>query len=266
MEISVNGIKLAYDHRGDGPPVVFLHSLGADHTIWAPQIEMLRATHTCVAVDLRGHGGSEAPPGPYTLECLADDVAALMHALFIPSATIVGISLGGMVAMTLALRHPAKAARLVLADTTAAYPDEAQAAWPARIRQVEEGGVAPLVAATLERWFTAEVRQERPALVERVGSIIAATPVAGYAGCCHAIAGMAAEPTLKGRLPLIRCPALVVVGDRDAGTPPAMAEAIAAAIPVARLEVIEGAAHLSNLCRPDHFTQLLHAFLAEPPV
>lgn len=264
MDISANGVVLACDRRGDGPPVVFLHSLGADHTIWAPQIEILRATHTCVAVDLRGHGGSEVPPGPYTLECLADDVAALIDALRLPPVTLVGISLGGMVGMTLALRHPAKIARLVLADTTAAYPPEAQAAWPERIRQVEEGGVAPLVPATLERWFTAEVRQARPELVARVGEIVAATATVGYAGCCHAIARMGEEPTLASRLPLIRCPTLVIVGDQDAGTPPAMAEAIAAAIPGARLQVIGGAAHLSNLCCPDYFTTLLQAFLAPP--
>lgn len=257
--LSANGIEIAYEIAGSGPAVLFAHSLASDHTIWQAQMEALRQRHTVIAYDLRGHGKSSAPPGPYSFALLAEDALALMDALGYRRASFVGISLGGMIGLALALAAPQRLAKLVLADTTASYPQDARALWPERIRAVREQGLAPQVAPTLERWFTAPFRAAHPEVVARIGEIIRATPIAGYIGCCEAIATLDFAP----RLGEIKTPTLVIVGEEDAGTPPVMAQALAAGIPGARLEVIPRAAHLSCVEQADAFSRLLVEFLAE---
>jgi 3-oxoadipate enol-lactonase len=162
-----------------------------------------------------------------------------------------------MIGQALALTAPDRLDRLVLTDTTSRYPPEAQAAWPGRIRQIEASGLEALVAPTLERWLTEPFRAEHPEVTARIGELIRTTPVAGYVGCCHAIANL----SFTDRLATIKTPTLVLVGDQDVGTPPAMARELAAAIPGARLEIIPGAAHLSNIEQADIFNQLLIDFL-----
>jgi 3-oxoadipate enol-lactonase len=210
-----------------------------------------------LAYDIRGHGQTEATAGAYDFDLLAADAVALLDTLKIERASFVGISLGGMIGQALALAAPLRLEKLILADTVCRYPPEAQAAWPERIRQIESTGLEPLVAPTLERWFTAPYRAAHPEVVARIGAIIRATPLAGYVGCCHAIAGL----DFTHRLRALNIPALVLVGDQDSGTPPAMARDLAATIPGARLEIIPGAAHLSNIEQADAFTRLLAEFL-----
>ena len=262
MKIRANGIDIHYEISGSGPCVVFAHSLGSDLSIWESQKSALATRRTVLRYDIRGHGGTsygnEAPPGAYDFDLLAADVVGLLDALNIERASFVGISLGGMIGQALALAAPRRLDKLVLADTTGRYPPEAQAAWPERIRQIEAAGLEPLVGPTLERWFTAPYRAAHADVVARIGAIIRATPVAGYVGCCHAIAGL----DFTDRLKALDIPTLVLVGDQDAGTPPAMARELAAAIPGARLEIIEAAAHLSNIEQADAFNALLAEFLA----
>lgn len=262
MKIKANGIDIHYEISGSGPVVMFAHSLGSDLTIWEAQKSALAGRQTVLTYDLRGHGQTgyvnEATPGAYSFELLAQDALALLDALHIDQASFVGISLGGMIGQAVALAAPQRIDRLVLADTTCAYPPEAQAAWPERIRQIEASGLGPLVAPTLERWFTAPYRAAHPEVATRIGAIIRATPVAGYVGCCHAIAQL----DFTARLAALDLPTLVVVGDSDPGIPLPLAQALAAAIPGARLEVIPGAAHLSNMEQADAFNRLLLDFLA----
>jgi len=257
MKIRANGIDIHYDISGSGPCVVFAHSLGSDLSIWEAQKSALATRHTVLRYDLRGHGNTDAPAGAYDFDLLAADIVGLLDALHMEKASFVGISLGGMIGQALALAAPQRLDRLVLADTTGHYPPEAQAAWPERIRQIEATGLEPLVGPTLERWFTAPYRAAHPDVVSRIGGIIRATPVAGYVGCCHAIAGL----DFIDRLAAIRVPTRVLVGEQDAGTPPAMARELAAAIPGARLEIIPGAAHLSNIEQAGIFNRLLLDFL-----
>jgi 3-oxoadipate enol-lactonase len=257
---SPNGIDIHYDIAGSGPVVMLAHSLGSDLSIWDAQKSALAGRRTVLTYDLRGHGstrGTRATPGRYDFDLLAQDALDLLDALKIGTASFVGISLGGMIGQALALKAPQRLEKLVLADTTAAYPPEAQAAWPERIRQIEASGLEPLAAPTLERWFTASYRAAHPAQVSRIGAIIRNTPVAGYVGCCHAIAGL----DFTARLAAVKTPTLVLVGEQDAGTPPAMARALAAGIPGARLEIIPDAAHLSNMEQADTFNRLLLEFL-----
>jgi 3-oxoadipate enol-lactonase len=257
VKIHANGIDIHHEISGSGPVVMFAHSLGSDQSIWAAQKSALAGRHTVLTYDLRGHGQTEASAGAYTFDLLAADAVALLDALRIDTVSFVGISLGGMIGQALALKAPERLEKLVLADTASAYPPEAQATWPERIRQIEANGLEPLVAPTLERWFTAPYRTAHPEGVARIGALIRATPVAGYIGCCHAIAGLNFAP----RLGEIKTPTRVLVGDQDAGTPPALARVIAAAIPGARLAIIPGAAHLSCIEQADTFNRLLLEFL-----
>lgn len=250
-------MKTHYEISGSGPAVLFAHSLGSDHSIWAAQKSALAGRRQVVAYDLRGHGRTPATPGAYDFDLLANDALALMDALAIERASFVGISLGGMIGQALALKAPQRLEKLVLADTTAAYPPEARAAWPERIRQIEAAGLAPLVQPTLERWFTAAFRAAHPEVAARIGELIRNTSPTGYIGCCHAIAAL----DFAARLGEIRVPTLVLVGEEDAGTPPALAAALAAGIPGARLEIIPDAAHLSCVEQADAFNRLLLEFL-----
>lgn len=257
MKIKANGIDIHYEITGSGPVAMFAHSLGSDLTIWEAQKSALAGRRTVLTYDLRGHGQTPSTPGAYGFDLLAQDALALLDALHIDQASFVGISLGGMIGQAVALAAPQRIDRLVLADTTCAYPPEAQAAWPERIRQIEASGLGPLVAPTLERWFTAPYRAAHPEVAARIGAIIRATPVAGYVGCCHAIAQL----DFTARLAALVLPTLVVVGDSDPGIPLPLAQALAAAIPGARLEVIRDAAHLSNMEQADAFNRLLLEFL-----
>lgn len=258
MKIRANGIGINYEITGSGPCWVTLsHSLACDLGMWAPQMAALTARYTVLRFDTRGHGGSDAPSGAYTLEQMADDVIGLLDALKVERTHFVGLSMGGMIGQHVALKVPERLDSLVLADTTSRYPLEAQAVWPERIKLVTEQGMEPLVESTLARWFTAPYRAAHPEVMARIGGLIRTTPVAGYIGCCHAIPRI----DVTERLRELKMPALVIVGDQDAGTPPAMAREIAQAIPGARLEIIPGAAHLSNIEQAETFNRLLLGFI-----
>lgn len=260
MKAKVNGIEMYYEiHGKEGAPWLTLsHSLACSVRMWDDQIATFKDRYRVLAFDTRGHGASAAPAGPYTLEGLADDVRELFRHLGIERTHFVGLSMGGMIGQTFALRHPGMFASLALADTTSRYPAEAAPIWADRIRTAEEKGLQPLVQPTLERWFTESFRKAQPQIVARVGALIAGTPVAGYVGCSHAIPKI----NLTARLKEIRCPILVIVGAQDMGTPPAMAREIHDNAPGSKLVVLENAAHLSNMERPREFDRALSEFLS----
>lgn len=258
MKVRANGIDIHYEVSGRGPWLTLSHSLCCDVSMWQPQLAALEPHFTVLRFDTRGHGGSDAPAGPYTFEQLTGDVLGLLDALGIERTHFCGLSMGGMIGQHLALKAPGRIDRLVLADTTSRMPAEAAPLWAERIRIAQEKGMAAHVEPTLERWFTPPYRAAHPEVMERIGALIRATPVAGYVGCAEAIARIDVTDRLGG----IASPALVIVGREDVGTPPAMAAAIAAAIPGARLEIIPEASHLSNIEQADAFNRLLLDFLA----
>jgi len=258
MKTIANGIEMRYETGGAGPWVTLSHSLACDCSMWDPQVAALQARFRVLRFDTRGHGGSGAPPGPYAFEQLSDDVIGLWDALGIERSHFVGLSMGGMIGQHLALRAPRRLASLVLADTASRVSPEALPVWEERIRIVRSEGMGALVQPTLERWFTAPYRQAHPEVMERIGALIRATPVEGYAGCAHCMARLDSSDRLAG----IRARTLVIVGEQDTGTPPSAARAIAGAIAGARLETIPGAAHLSNIEQAETFNRLLIEFLA----
>jgi pimeloyl-ACP methyl ester carboxylesterase len=169
MKATVNGIETYYEvHGKEGAPwLVLSHSLACSVRMWDGEIARHKDNYRVLAYDTRGHGQSAAPKEPYTLEGLADDLHGLLKHLKIEHPHFVGLSMGGMIGQTFALKYPGAFQSMTLADTTSRYPAEAQAAWQERIRIVEAQGMAPLVQATLERWFTESFRKNQPDKVKR---------------------------------------------------------------------------------------------------
>ena len=159
MKVHTNGIETHYTVSGEGPWLVFSHSLACNVTMWAPQIAAFSKRFKVLCYDTRGHGQSSAPAGAYTLEQLSDDAKALFDALGITSCHWVGLSMGGMIGQTFALRYPGIFKTLTLADTTSRYGPEGLPLWQTRIKTVTEAGMEPIVQPMLERWFTEPFRK-----------------------------------------------------------------------------------------------------------
>ncbi len=256
-KIHANGIDIRYAIAGQGPWLLLAHSLATDLSLWDDQMAGLTSRFKVLRFDTRGHGGSSAPDMPYDFPLLSADVIGLLDGLGIDRVHFVGISMGGMIAQHVALAAPERIDRLVLVSTTSGYPPEARVMWGDRIAAVRANGMEPLVAPTLERWFTPAWRHAHPEVVARIGGLIRATPSAGYIGSGLAIASL----DTTARLAALRCPTLVIAGANDTGTPPAMGRKIAEHVPGARFELIDSASHLCNIEQADIFNRLLLDFL-----
>ncbi|MGE5095503.1 MAG: 3-oxoadipate enol-lactonase [Betaproteobacteria bacterium] len=241
-----------------GPAVVLAHAIGCDHRMWDDLEKRLAPSFHVINIDARGHGSSPVPPRPYSLGALAEDVRALLDRLGVAKAHWVGLSMGGMVGQAFALAHPGRLERLVIANSTASYGVEGHTLWHNRIKLVEEGGLAAIRDMVAQRYFSDAFRREHADVVSKVMARFMETPVEGYLGCCDAIR----ELDFSSHLKSIHAPTLVIAGSEDAGTPVAMSQAIAKGIPGAKLEVIQGAAHLSAVEKPGEFAELVNDFIA----
>ena len=250
--------------RHGGAPrhtVVLSHALGCDQSMWDGLAEALSADCRVVTYDHRGHGDSDNPAGPYTMAELADDAASVLTAVGGGPVVFIGLSMGGMVAQELALRHPALVKGLVIANSTSAYDDAGQAAWGARVAMVREQGLGAVAEMAMARWFGEDFRASNAATVDRWRRRVASCHPEGYVGTCQALQGM----DTVARLGRIAVPVLVIAGEIDPGTPVAMSEALARGIPGAELTVLTGASHLSVLERPAAFAHRVRDFLDKVP-
>jgi 3-oxoadipate enol-lactonase len=261
MKITANGISMNYTLDGPaGAPVVTLsHSLATTLAMWEPQLKALTARWRVLNYDTRGHGGTDAPRGAYTLDQLADDAQALLRALGIQRTHWVGLSMGGMIGQTLALRAPELFSSLVLCDTSSRIPPEAKPMWDERVHTAETKGMEPLVEGTLARWLTTPFRERGGEVVERVREMIRSTNPVGYIGCCQAISSL----NLTDRIGVIKSPTLIIVGEEDQGTPVAASRVMNEQIKGSQLVILKSAAHLSNMEQPEAFTQALVGFLSK---
>ena len=261
MKIEANGIHIHY--RIDGPEgapwVTMSNSLATTHRMWDAQMPAFTRQYRVLRYDKRGHGETDVAPGPYSFELLADDALALLDALKITRTHFVGLSMGGMTGMTMALRRPGVLRSLVLCDTTSKDPLGDPALWQQRIDAVTAGGsMEALVESTLARFLTRDTVANRPEVADAVRAMVRATPVAGYVACCQAISKL----NLTDRLPAITLPTLVVVGADDPATTVDMARTIHMGIAGSELVVLKAAAHLSNLEQVDAFNEAVLGFLA----
>jgi 3-oxoadipate enol-lactonase len=259
MNITVNGISVHYTLEGpaSGPVITMSNSLASNLSMWEPQMPVLTSRYRVLRYDTRGHGGTEATAGPYSLDELSEDVRALLRALGITRTHFIGLSMGGMIGQIIAIKYPQMLQSLVLCDTMSRVPTEAKPMWDDRIHTAETGGMEPLVEPTLARWFTEPFRQKGSPVLDQVRTMIRSTPPRGYTGCCHAIAAL----NLTDHLKAITLPTLIIVGEDDPATPVAASHVIHEQIRGSDLVILKSAAHLSNLEQPEAFNQALTAFL-----
>jgi 3-oxoadipate enol-lactonase len=243
-------VELSYRIEGpeDAPVLVLANSLGTTTEMWDAQAPVFRERFRLIRYDHRGQGASPVPPGPYTMDALGTDVLALMDRLGVERFSFCGLSIGGMVGMWLASEAPDRVERLVLCCTSARFdpPD----AWNDRAKTVRAQGVGAIADAVLERWFTPAFREERPDTIEWAAGMLQSSPPEGYASCCEAIR----DADLHPRLGAIPAPTLVIAGADDPAAPVEKAEIIRDGIPDSRLVVVERAAHIANVERPDEVT------------
>lgn len=251
-----DGCRIAYRFDGpEGAPVLLLsNSLGTDMGMWAPQMEEWTQRYRVLRYDQRGHGGSDAPAGGYSMDRLGRDVVELLDALDIARVHFCGLSLGGMTGQWLGIRAPERIDRMVLANTSGYMGPPG--AWDARIALVREQGMAPLAQASVERWFTQGFAAGNAAAIAPIATMLQATDPQGYAGCCAAIRDMDMRVTAS----LIDLPTLVIGGSLDPATPPPHSEALTRAITAAQCRMLE-AAHLSNVELPEIFGATVVEFL-----
>ena len=260
---SRDGTRLSYRlEKGNGQGrLVLAHSLAMDKTFWEPTVAALNGFAEALIFDCRGHGSSDKPEGPYTVELFADDVADLMDHVGWSSAVVAGASMGGCVALAFAAGHPQRVDGLGLFDTTAWYGENALNAWTERADKALAGGMEALVGFQKTRWFSDAFREANPDIVEKTIAVFLRNDLRAYAATCV----MLGNADSRSALPRFDFPCRVVVGEEDYATPPEMARYLAEHIPGASLSILDKARHFTPLEVPGtiagHLKELIKATL-----
>lgn len=255
LTIGGRAVHVAESGECSGLPLVFSNSLGTDLRVWDPLLPHLPPGLRVIRYDKRGHGLSDGG-GTWSIADLADDLTGLMDALGIRKAVLVGLSVGGMIAQSLAARRPDLVGGLVLSNTAAKIGTPEL--WNDRLRAVEAGGIAPLADGVLERWFTARFRAEDPSFPLWRNMLVRQDP-AGYAATCAAIR----DADLTESTRALRLPTLAIGGEADGSTPPEIVRATAELIHGARFELIPGVGHIPCVEAPEAVASHLSIFLEE---
>ena len=249
-------LSASLDGAAGAPVLVLGNSLGTTRELWQPQLAGLGARFRLLRYEHRGHGGSPAPPGPYSIAGLGADVLQLLDRYEIGTVRYCGVSLGGMVGVWLAANAPSRIEALALCCTSARLSPAQM--WTDRAALVRSAGMTSISQQVAGRWFTPAFAGRHPGtLAGFVTTLEERVEPEGYAGCCEAIAAMDLRPMLGS----VTARTLVIAGADDPATPPWHGAVIAAAIPGARLHVIRGAAHLANVSQAAEVTAALLAHL-----
>jgi len=249
-------INVSVEGRDGGPTLMLSNSLGCTMQMWEPQMAALRQLFRVIRYDRRGHGKSDAPPGPYSMERFGRDVLAILDDLNVEKTHWCGLSMGGMVGQWLGANAPERFGKLILANTSCYYPDPTN--WLNRIKAVKEGGIASIADTVISGWLTADFREREPQVAARMKAMLIASPVESYLACCEALSAL----DQRALLPKIKSPTLVIAGRQDMATPIASAELIRSQIPGASLTILD-AAHISNVEQPHAFTEAVVGFLTQ---
>ena len=250
-------VKLHHEIVGHGPNVVLLHPVGLDLTFLTPVAELLSKDFTVLSVDQRGHGQSPALPAANSLDDYADDLHALLDDTGFAPAAIVGFSFGGMVAQTLALSYPDDVTALGVCASRSTLPAQGRAIAQARGDDARAGGIAAVLEATLDRWFTPGFRAAGKDGAAR-GRLLS-DDVEGWAQAWHAMANIETLP----RLPTVRIPTLCLAGELDKSSPPDTVREMSDAIPGARYAELPGAPHMLFIEQPQETARVIGGFLRE---
>jgi len=250
------------NYRIDGPVnapwLTLSHSLATDISMWEPQITALSQHFRVLSYDARGHGSSEVPAGPYTMQQLVNDVIQLWDSLNIKQSHFIGLSMGGMTGVGVALHAPERVAKLLACDCRLDAPEFFRNMWDTRMHAILTGGIEGVLSQTIGTWFTQAQLAEGGPLIEQVSNMIRRTPAQGYLACAAALKDLDYKKSLAD----IKVNTHFMVGDQDGPHPSEMAE-LAKLTPNAELVIIENAAHLSSLEQPKAFNQAALSFLLE---
>lgn len=263
QNVNVNGATLhaCIEGREGAPWLVLVHSLGTDSQLWDGQTSVFGKEYRVLRYDIRGHGHSSAPKGPYTMDQLGDDLFGLLAHFAIPRTHVVGISLGALTALAVAERNAPQIASIAVCDSRADMPVEFAQAIDERNRLIRKEGMAAIAQAMVERWITPATIAARPEVAEKVRQMVKKASVEGFASCTEAIK----SNRLLERLSQIKVPSIFVAADQDAGLPIEVMQRMQQNVPGSRLAVIAGGGHLSNLDQPDAFNRLVLEFLRNLP-
>lgn len=251
-----------FDVLGQGPALVLIHGVGLDHRMWDVLARDLAADFTVIRYDMLAHGGSAKPPGPLSLRSFVDQLEALQRYFGLDPFAVVGFSMGALVAQAYALRHPDKVCRLVLLNGVRDRSDEQRAGVRARYAQAEAEGPQSIIDAAIARWFSADFQSRAPEIIASVRDRLERNTPRDFLAA-YRVFGEAEDPTAE-QLATIACPTLVVTGEQDTGSTPAMTQAIAAAIPGARAEILDGLAHMAPVEDPERVGEMMRGFLLSP--
>jgi len=219
---SRDGVAINFEVEGRGRHVTLLHGVGSHLQAWDGVAASLRDRFTLLRYDLRGHGKSGKPPGPYNLDDYVADLAALLDAQSVDRTTLVGFSFGGMIAPAFTVRHPERVRALGIVSAVAGRTSQQRAAVVKRADELGRGGASMTVGAAIERWFTPEFRAQNPDIIERQIQRVLGNDPGGYAAAYRVFA----ESDPIDDLGKISCPTLVMTGEHDTGSTPTMAMAI----------------------------------------
>jgi 3-oxoadipate enol-lactonase len=252
-----SGIRLRCAVEGDpaGTPLVLINSLGSDLRLWDGLLPHLGGRWRVIRYDQRGQGQSETPPGPYQLRDHVYDLGGLLEQLGVERPALLGLSVGGLIAMDYVGQFPGRARALVLSDTAPRIGTPE--GWTERMEGIREYGMPEMAAGIIGRWVTPGFVERRPADYESLRQMLLRSPLEGYLATCAVLR----DADLEAVLPQLSVPTLVMCGAKDISTPPAQMRALAqGALPRARFEVIEGAAHLPCIEQPEAVAAALEAF------
>jgi 3-oxoadipate enol-lactonase len=257
QNIQANGIDIAYriDGPADAPVVVMSNSLMSNLQMWDDTVPSLTDRYRVLRYDTRGHGQSPVTPAPYSIALLAADLVGLMDALGIAKAHLVGLSMGGMICQFVGAHHPDRVLSLSLCDTASEMPPRTM--WEERFATARAQGLEGLVENTIKRWFVSTFTAAQPEKIAAVKAMILGTAVEGYIGCGSAVRDMAQTTMLLE----IKAPTLVLVGRQDPACTVEQATVLHRVIDGSRMEIIENAAHLSNIEQPAEFNRLVRGFI-----
>jgi len=258
----------SYLRAGAGSPLILVHGVGMNAAFWRPQIEAFAASHDVIALDMLGHGGSPLPPDPARLEDYSDQLLALMDALGLESAALVGHSMGALVVLDFALRHPGRTRRVAALNAVYSRSSSQRAAVRERVARLEGGEGGAGNAATLARWFGEPIPQPLRETVAWVDTALSSVNPVGYARTYRLFAE--ADEAFAGRLPSLSAPALFLTGELDPNSTPDMSRAMAAQAAQgsaqSRAVVLPGERHMMSLASPERVNAVLQDFLSTGPV